>query len=79
MVFEVHVRDEFAVGNVIFWFLLVFQRVKREHIKAVNLLHVSFGLRHADLVNLATECLTSLRGHSVEISGEKDLPVVGVA
>ena len=79
MVLEVHVRDEFTVGYVIFWLLLIFQWIKKEHIKAIDLLHLSFGLSHANLVNLSTECLASLRGHLVEISREKDLPVVCVA
>ena len=79
MVLKVHVCDESAIGYVILRLLFVFQRFKWEHIKAVNFFHLTFGLSHTDLVNLATERLTPRRGHLVKIAGKKDLPIVSVA
>lgn len=65
---EVQVLDEFAVGDVIVLLLLIIEWLNWEHVKGVDLLHLSLALFHAHLVNLATECLALLAEHLVEVA-----------
>ena len=59
LVLKIHVADEPAIWYFIFYLLLVLERLSREHVKAVDFLHLALGLIHADLVNFAAEALAT--------------------
>jgi hypothetical protein len=70
--------DELSIGDIVFWFLLVFERLAWEHVKAEDLLHLALRLLHTNLINLAAECLTLIRQTSEEFTRQKNLTVVSV-
>ena len=79
LVLEVEVWNELTVGDVVFRFLLVFENLAREHVKAVHFSHLVLGLSHADLVYLSAKCFSSFGQHLEEVASEKYLPIIGVA
>lgn len=79
LVLKIHVANEPALRYFVFYLLLVLERLTGIHIKAVDFLHFSLGLIHADLVNLAAEALASGRKLLEEVAGEDNLAIIGVA
>ena len=79
LVLKIHVANEPALRYFVFYLLLVLEWLTRIHVKAVDFLHFSSGLAHADLVDLAAETLASRREVLEKVAGEDNLAIIGVA
>lgn len=70
IILELQMEDELAVGDLVIDLLLLLELLNWEHVKAVDFLHLTFGLSHTDLINFATERLAFGRCHLVEFTRE---------